>query len=125
MFLQYLFHNATPKHFMFHNLPKFQAMHQLGHDILRCNFPFVPLQYTERAEMHPIKTQHPCSYYKWQLHVSATQQPSSGCLCEKCNRKCYTAAYIRLKMTNGRRYLGITYSGIRLLQGKKCAQYKG
>jgi len=86
---------------MFPNLPKFQAMHQLGHDILRCNFPVVPLQYTVRAEMWPIKTHRPCSYYKWQLHVSATQQPSSGCLCEKYNRKCYTAAYMRLKMING------------------------
>ena len=123
MFLQYLFLNIIPNHFMFPNLPKFQAMHQLGHDILRCNFPVVPLQYTLRAEMYPIKTQRHCSHHKWELHVSATQQASSGCLCEKCNRKCYTAAYIRLKMINGRS-VGITYSGIRLLQGKKCAQYK-
>jgi len=124
MFLQYLFLNTTPKHFMFPNLPKFQAIHQLGHDILRCDIPVVPLQYTVTAEMWAFKTQCHCSYYKWQLHVSATQQPTSGCLCENCNRKCYTAAYIRLKMSSGRRCLGITYSGIRLLQGKKCAQYK-
>ena len=106
---------------MFPNLPKFQAMHQLGHDILRCDIPVVSPQYTVRAEMYPIKTQLHCSYYKWELHVSATQQPSSGCLCEYCNRKCYTAAFMRLKMINGRRYCGITYSGIQLLQGKKCA----
>ena len=124
MFLQYLFLNATPKKLMFSYLPKFQAMHQLGHDNLRSDIPVVPLQYTVRAEMYPIKTQRPCSHYKWQLHVSAIQQPSLGCLCEKCNRKCYTAAYMRLKMINGRRCLGITYNGIRLLQGKKCAQYK-
>jgi len=124
MFLQYLFLNTIPKHFIFPNLPKFQAMDQIGHDVLSCNFPVVPVQYTVTAEMWPIKTQCPCNQYKWQLHVSATQQPSSRCLCEKCNVKCYTAAYIRLKMINGRRCLSITYSGIRLLQGKKCAQYK-
>ena len=125
MFLQYLFLNAIPKHFMFLNLPKFQAMHQLGHDILRCNFPVVPLQNTVRAEMYPTKTQRPCSHYKWQLHVSTTKQPSSGCLCEKCNRICYTAAYIHLKMISGRRCLGITYSGIRLLHGKSVHSIKG
>ena len=121
--ITYLFLNVIPKYFIFPNLPNFQAIHLLGHNILRCDIPVVPLQYTLRAEIWPNKTHH-CSYYKWQLHVSATQQPSSGCLCEKCNVKCYTAAYIRLKMINGRRCLGNTYSGIRLLQGKKCAQYK-
>ena len=75
---------------MFPNLPKFQAMHQLGHDILRCDIPAVPLQYTVRAEMWPVKTQLHCSNYKWQLHVSATQQPSSGHLYEK--RKFYTCS---------------------------------
>ena len=124
MFLQYLFLNAIPKHCKFPILPKFQAMHQPCHDVLRCNFPVVPVQYTVRPEMWPIKTQRHCSHYNWQLHVSDTQQPSSDCLCEKCNVKCYTAAYIQLKMINERRCLGITYSGIRLLQGKKCAQYK-
>ena len=53
--------------------PKFQALHQLGHDILTCDIAVVPLQYTVRAEMWPFKTQHHCSNYKWQLHVSATQ----------------------------------------------------
>ena len=56
MILQYLFLNATPKYFMFPNLLKFQSMHQLGHDILRCDIPIVPLQYTARAEMWPKKT---------------------------------------------------------------------
>ena len=67
MFLQ------SPKYFMYPSHPKFQALHQMGHDILRCDIPVVPLQYTVRAEMRPIKTQPHCSNYKWQLHVSATQ----------------------------------------------------
>jgi len=52
--------------------PKFQALHQLGHNILRCDIPVVSLQYTVRAEMWTFKTQLHCSNYKWQLHVSAT-----------------------------------------------------
>ena len=97
--------------------PKFQALQQLGHDILRCDIPFVPLQYTVWAEMWPFKTQLHCSNYKWQLHVSATQQPSSGCLCEKYKRKFYT--YIQLKMICGWKKMShLTYSGIRLLHDK-------
>jgi len=53
--------------------PKFQVLHQLGHDILTCDIPVVLLQYTVRGEMWPFKTQLHCSNYKWQLHVSATQ----------------------------------------------------
>jgi len=53
--------------------PKFQALHQLGHDIVTCDIPVVPLPYTVRAEMWPFKTQLHCSNYKWQLDVSATQ----------------------------------------------------
>ena len=90
--LQYLFLNATPQYFMFHSLRKFKAIHQVGHDILRCDIPVMPLQYTVRVKMWPINTQLHCSHYKWQLHVSATQQPSSGCLCRKYNRKCYTCS---------------------------------
>jgi len=107
-FCKYLFLNATAKQFMFPSLPKFQAIHQLCHDILRCDNPVVPQQYTVRAETYPIYAQLHCSYYKWQLRVSATQQPSSGCLCEKCNRKCYIAAYLRLKQIGRRSYLSLT-----------------
>jgi len=89
MILQYLFLNDTPKFFMFPNLPKFQAMHQLGHDILRRDIPVVPLHYTARAEMWP-KRHINCRSYKWQLHVSATQQQSSDCLYEKT--KFYTCS---------------------------------
>jgi len=35
------------------------------------------------------------------------------------------AAYIRLKLINGRRYLSRTYSVIRLLQGKKVRSVQG
>ena len=45
----------------------------MGHDILICDIPAVPLQYTVRAEMWPFKTQLHCSNYKWQIHVPATQ----------------------------------------------------
>ena len=90
--LQNLFFNATKKLFMFSYLPKFQAIHQLRQATLRCDIPLVPLQYTVAAEMYPIYAQIHCSYYKWQLHVSSTQQPSSGCLCDKSNRKCYTCS---------------------------------
>ena len=55
MILQYLFLNATPKFFMFPNLPKFQAMHQQGHDTLRRDMTVVPLHYTARAEKWPKK----------------------------------------------------------------------
>ena len=34
------------------------------------------------------------------------------------------AAYIRLKIISGRRYLSLTYSGIGFLQVKMCSQYK-
>jgi len=76
---------------MFPNLPKFQAMLQLGHDILRYDIALVPLQYTARAEMWLIKTQLHCSRYIWQLHVSASQQKSSCSLYE--NRKFYTRSF--------------------------------
>jgi len=38
---------------MFPNFPIFQAVYQLGHDILRHNISIVPLHYTARAEMWP------------------------------------------------------------------------
>ena len=62
---------------MFPNLPKFQALHQLGHDFLRCDIPAVPLQYTVRAEMWPVKTQLTVAItngsYMFQLHSSHHQ----------------------------------------------------
>ena len=77
------FLNATPKHFKFPILIKYQAMHQLCHDILSCDIPVVSLQYTAKAKIKPIKTQFQYSSYKWQLHVSATQQTLSDSLYEK------------------------------------------
>ena len=59
---------------------------------LCCDIPTVPLEYTTGAQIFPINAQLHCRNYKWQLHVSATQQPSSGCLCEKCNRKFYNCS---------------------------------
>jgi hypothetical protein len=40
--LHSLFLNATPKHFKFPNLPKFQTMYQPGHVFLRRDIPVVP-----------------------------------------------------------------------------------
>jgi hypothetical protein len=49
----------------------------------------MPLEYIVRAEMWPVNTQLHCSYYKWQLHLTATKELSSGCLCGKYQRKSY------------------------------------
>jgi len=87
-------------------------------------YPAVPLQYTLRAEMWHLKTQLHCSYYKWQLHVSATQQPSSGCLCENYKMKFYSCSLHVVKNDLLKKISHLTYSGIRLLHGKKCSQYK-
>ena len=59
---------------------------------LWCDIPTVPLEYKIGAEIFPINAQIHCSNYKWQLHVSATQQPPSGSLCEKYKRKFYTCS---------------------------------
>jgi len=111
MILQSSFLNATPKYFMFPNLPKFQAMHQLGHVFLCCDIPTVPLEYTTGAQIFPINAQLHCSSYKWQLHVSATQQPS-GCLCGMLKGNFIPAASTQLEIISGRRYLSLTYKGI-------------
>jgi hypothetical protein len=120
MILQSLFLNATPKHFKFPTLPKFQAMYQLGHDFLMCDIAGEPLEYTVTADMWPsihnyiiiITMAATCFRYKlaiirrfmWEeiiIHV----------------------VYIYLKMISGR-YPDLTYKGIWLLYVKKCSQYK-
>ena len=70
LILASLFLNATPKYFMFLNFPKFQTMYQLGHYILRCDIPVVPLQYTVRTDMWPVNTQLYCSNYKCSYTVA-------------------------------------------------------
>ena len=91
---------------------------------LCCDIPTVPLEYTTGAQIFPINAQIHCSSYKWQLHVSATQQPS-GCLCGKYKRNFIPAAYIQLIMISGRRYLSLTHKGIWLLHGKSVHNIKG
>ena len=39
-----------------------------------------------------VNAQLYCSNYKWQLHVLATKQPSSGCIYQKYKRKLYTCS---------------------------------
>ena len=58
--------------------------------------------------------------YMFQLHSSHHQAVYVGSI----TGNVMLAAYIMLKLISGGRYLGLTYSGIRLLQGKMCAQYK-
>jgi hypothetical protein len=87
LILQYLFLNATPNYFKFPTFPNFQTMYQLDHVFLRCDIPVVPLEYTIRAKMWPVNAQLHCSNYKWYLHVSATEKPSSGCIREKYESK--------------------------------------
>jgi len=62
---------------MLPNLTKFQAMHQLSHDFLRCNILIVPLEYTVIADMWPVNTQLYCSNYKgsyiFQLQINHHQ----------------------------------------------------
>ena len=58
------------------------TMYQLDHVCLQCDIPTVPLEYI-RAEIFPVNAQLQYNNYKWQPHVSATKQPSLGCLCEK------------------------------------------
>jgi hypothetical protein len=50
----------------------------------------VPVEYIIRAETWPVNAQLHCSNYKWQLHVSATNQPSSGSSYEKQTGKSST-----------------------------------
>ena len=49
--MEYLFLKANTNHFMFKNLPKFQEVHQSGHEILTCDNPVVPLEYTTEAKI--------------------------------------------------------------------------
>jgi len=48
----------------------------------RCGIPVV-LQEYKIKETAPLKTLLYCSNCKWQLHVLATELPSSGCICQK------------------------------------------
>jgi hypothetical protein len=64
-------------------------MYHLGHVVLWCAIPTVPIEYTIAAEIFPVNAQLHCSNYKWQQHMPATKQPQSSCLCEKYERKSY------------------------------------
>ena len=72
--------------------PPFQNFKQCFSQVtfLWSDIPTVPLEYIIREERQLVNTQHHCSHYKWQLHVPATQQPSTGGLCENNERKFYS-----------------------------------
>jgi hypothetical protein len=72
-------------------------MDYLGYVLLCCDIPLCLYNTLTRAETVPINAQLYCSNYKWQLHIAATQQPSSGCLCEKYIRKSYTGSLYMVK----------------------------
>jgi len=46
------------------------------------------------VEIFPVNALCFCSKYKWQLHVSATKYPSTGCLSEKYKGNHVLAVYI-------------------------------
>ena len=95
--------------------PPFQNSKQLHHVL--CEIPTVTLKYIISAESWLVYRQLQCSNYKWQLHVSATKQPS-GYLSEKYTRKSHTCSLQMISEI----YFGLTYT-VRLLSFRTdCAE---